>query len=107
LPDEREPRGFPRLHDDEVGRVPTLDQDHLLLVAAVARRGPDPLRLDQPEEPHDPADQAESDQVDEDAVPGHVGLQRLSRLALVITVTELNDMASAARSGESRIPKNG
>src|SRR3989304_4660931 len=35
------------------------------------------------------------------------GFHRLSRLALVITVTELNDMARAASNGESRIPKKG
>ncbi len=36
-----------------------------------------------------------------------VGRNRLSRLALLITVTLLNDIANAASNGESRIPRNG
>ena len=35
------------------------------------------------------------------------GFHRFSLLALAMTVTELNDIAIAARSGESRIPRKG
>lgn len=68
---------------------------------------PNALSFHEPEEPDDEGDQAQTTEVHEDPVPSHAALQRLSRLALVITVTELKDMASAARSGESRVPKNG
>jgi hypothetical protein len=35
------------------------------------------------------------------------GFQRLKRLALLITVTLLKDIANAAMMGESRMPKKG
>src|SRR5207247_2168491 len=95
------------LDNDDIGSVAAFHKNHLLLIACARERSFYTLCLYKPEKPHDKTDQPEAGDIDNNLVPSHDALHRLSRLALPITVTELNDMAIAARRGERRMPKSG
>lgn len=73
-------------------------------------RGVHALLLVQPEEADDGGDEGRGGEGDGDLVrtddETSLGVNRLRRLALAITVTELNLVAAAAGSGLSRIPEN-
>src|SRR3989304_3359963 len=108
---ELQPHGPAVLYDDYIGRVATPDHDHRLLHPRGRQSSPRGFALPEPEKPDDESDSPQAAQCHNDSIHAHLpapfAFHSFSRFALLITVTELKDIAAAASNGESRIPKKG
>src|SRR6516225_4101405 len=97
-------------NEDRVGRIAALHQDHRFLIAAGYLGRAHAYGALEPKEPDDECNEREARSENEPSVGCHDGLlgsKKRRRLALVTTVTELNAIAAAAMSGESRRPRSG
>src|SRR4030042_6648462 len=111
LATELQPHGPAMLYDDQVGRVAATDHNHRLLHPRGRQGSPGGFALAEPEKPDDEGDSPQAAQGHDDSIHAHTrapfAFHSFRRFALLMTVTELKDIAAAARSGESRMPKKG